>query len=281
MFNVNIITINYKPIKNIDIIHTKKVQMNKDNIAGALLMAKQIAEPDQIVFLTQDGRKIVRANQRGPYTAMFGTNLIKWGSLDFIAGAIQICLLMGITPREVITDSTVKIEFNDYIGKMTLPNTYGYVDGTVMETEKLKANMDYKLFLEIDRILRECFPEAHVPGVAVPCDVYLHARDPVYENVTAMVMISKVLPKYLEEHKGSIFIFNVCTDIKNRGQGISKTLMVSALNNLIATGHKTFLLEVKPDNTIAYNLYYSLGFIMIGSVQHLHVTSHLLKLDIP
>jgi len=60
-------------------------------------------------------------------------------------------------------------------------------------------------------------------------------------------------------------ILNICIDLKLRGQGIGRRLLLELLSIASARDADTVFLEVRPSNVQALALYFSEGFNEIGS----------------
>jgi len=72
------------------------------------------------------------------------------------------------------------------------------------------------------------------------------------------------------------YIFNVATHPDFRGRGLARKLVNTALDHVRARNGKRVLLDVRADNTAAYNLYTSVGFLHLETSTTLKGTlSHL------
>ena len=63
---------------------------------------------------------------------------------------------------------------------------------------------------------------------------------------------------------GEAHLLTVVVDPKNRGKGLGKMLVTHLLNIASAHGAETVLLEVRPTNHVAIQLYQNLGFNEVG-----------------
>jgi len=63
---------------------------------------------------------------------------------------------------------------------------------------------------------------------------------------------------------GEAHILNVCISDEYRGRGFARKVLVYLLDRARASGMYEAFLEVRPSNTAAANLYYSMGFEQVG-----------------
>jgi RimJ/RimL family protein N-acetyltransferase len=137
--------------------------------------------------------------------------------------------------------------------------------------------------------LYQCFPE-YSPSIVIPSILYILTTDESRSNIIASCNASKYSPPSIgslnisPELKNRIsrayYISSVCASTNYRGQGLSKSVMILMLNDLISKGITSFILEVLPDNKIAYTLYQSLGFRKIASTNDNTNTYDLLFLSV-
>ena len=86
---------------------------------------------------------------------------------------------------------------------------------------------------------------------------YLIARDVDRDNLIVAYAGCWVLAN--EGH-----ITNVAVDPDYQGQGLGRRLMNELTSRVKALGVDSMTLEVRPSNTVAFNLYTSLGFRSVG-----------------
>lgn len=86
---------------------------------------------------------------------------------------------------------------------------------------------------------------------------YLIARDVDRDNLIVAYAGCWVLAN--EGH-----ITNVAVDPDYQGQGLGRRLMNELTSRVKALGVDSMTLEVRPSNTVAINLYTSLGFLSVG-----------------
>lgn len=72
---------------------------------------------------------------------------------------------------------------------------------------------------------------------------------------------------------GEAHILNVCVDKSCRGQGLGRKTVLHLLKVAKAGDVQTMFLEVRPSNTIAIDLYESIGFIEVGSRKDYYPTT--------
>ncbi|HUS94481.1 MAG TPA: GNAT family N-acetyltransferase [Patescibacteria group bacterium] len=80
---------------------------------------------------------------------------------------------------------------------------------------------------------------------------------------------------------GRFLIANVAVHPDYQRRGVARSLMQEATNYIVQNrGHK-ILLQVERDNLPAINLYHSLGFVAIGTMNHWYVAPSRLKIETP
>jgi predicted GNAT family N-acyltransferase len=275
------IIVQYRPLVMNQTIHTRYFSANPEQLSGVLVMAYTLAYPNSVNITRRDGTPI-DLNQtpktlywghypeRSNYTAKFLNKPVSFNSLDFIQGAIQVCLLFAFDPSSTITElkyqyTPTQLNFGRYFASISLSNPTDYPDGIPIEFDFLTDILGESRIESMSRNLRECFPDSE-QGTIVPSELYFVTTDPEHNEVIALAEITSYLPEEIEQYVGAWYIFNVCTSNSVRGQGLSKSIMVAMLNNLYRQGVTQFILEVLPSNTVAYNLYTSLGFRKVDSV---------------
>ncbi len=63
---------------------------------------------------------------------------------------------------------------------------------------------------------------------------------------------------------GEAHVLNICVRDEYRGRGFARKVLVHLLDRARAAGMYEAFLEVRPSNTAAANLYYSMGFEQVG-----------------
>lgn len=275
------IRIQYRPLIMNTTVHTRSYSVNSEQLNGILSMAYTIGHPASINIYRQDGTPI-RLDQvplapywgyrpdRFKYTAKFISNPVSFNSIEFIQGAMQVCLLFGFNPATIIIDikqrdQPADVDFGRYFGALTLPNTTGYLDGIAVELDFLADTLSEIQIQSMFQTLQQCFSDSE-PGTIVPSDLYVITADSDYNQFVALAEITSHLPDEVRQYDGAWYIFNVCSSPKVRGQGFAKSIMIMMLNDMYRKGVRQFILEVLPTNTTAYKLYTSLGFHKVGLV---------------
>lgn len=64
---------------------------------------------------------------------------------------------------------------------------------------------------------------------------------------------------------GEAHVLNICIGQSLRGYGIGRKLMLYLIERARSVGMEDVFLEVRPSNTVAINLYESLGFMRVGA----------------
>lgn len=277
------ITIEYKPITGSNLIHTRKIIVNIDELFGIIIMADALSSPDRILIKLQNGNivDITQSNTsiyfgNNPnifeHTAKFMNYDVSFDGLGLIQGAIQVCLMLGVDPSSVITKFKKKgiqnkIKFGRYIGMVSIPNFTEYNDGAAILLSDANVILPHTLVESLSKSVEDCFPE-YPAGIIVPSKLYVITTDENRSNVIASCTATLNGPASIGRYKAvGPYIFSVCTNNEYRGQGLSKTIMISMLNDLISQGYRKFTLEVLPSNTVAYSLYQSLGFKKVATTK--------------
>ena len=288
------IIIEYKPILNTDIINTRNLTTTLDQLYGIIITSYSITSNDRIKIKLSNN-DIVDINQANnlpyfgyypdtyEYTAKIMNYDVSFNGLELIQGSIQLCLILGIDPSSIITNfknkgMITKLSFGRYLGMVTIHNLTEYNNGIVIDLDDVKDILPPILFASLSKSLKNCFPEYPVIGVPVPCDVYIISDNEDRDNVIATAAITLFGPESIGKYKDiGAYIFNVCANSEYRGQGLSKCVMISMLNDYISKGYHHFTLEVLPDNKVAYSLYLSLGFKKVDTTtDNIHVYDLLL-----
>ena len=274
-----IITLHYKPLIMGDNINICKKIVSSDELAGIMIMTYIINK--KIVIITENGGSIdmedisnlsqIRNVRNYSYNAIFNDKLVGFDSLEFINGAKIISLLLGINPNTIITSikfngNIIDLIFDRYIYKLEILNFTTSPDGISLNITQLRrVHIDF--IKNLYECLCNCFLETKDFGIIIPANLYFISTKSSQHDIISMVITCKNLPSHLIKYNQlhPHYIFDVCTSINYRKQGLCKSLMIGALNDLISKGIKSFILEVKETNTSAYSLYSSLGFIKIDS----------------
>ena len=296
------VTITYIPLIKGTIKHTRMLLLSLDEIFGFMIAASVLSSPDRISIQLANGSvaditqvhtlPFITGLPAGlpvyEYTATIGTQNIMSYSLELIDGAIQLCVLLGVDPGSIITnikhrDEYVEIDYGKYYGSLSLPNFTEYPDGSSVPLDLLKYILPESLVNSLTNSLQECFPGVNA-GIMLPSEVYMICSDKERSNIVASGAATLNIPDSLNEYKmmNPYYIYNVCSIIQVRGQGLAKSIMITMLNDLMSDkkGYNKFLLEVDQTNTVAYNLYISLGFHKLTSIGEDGKTYDLLLLDL-
>lgn len=290
------VTVEYRPLNKGNIIHTRKLQLTREQLFGLMIAAKALLSSDRIIIKLQDGgiADISKINdlpyisgdpKSFTYTGEIGHIKVMFNGIELIQGALQLCILLGMDPTVIITDIkyqgiSTKLGYNYHYSVLSIPNFTNYPNGHVIHLDKLKKIISSKLIDTISLSLKECFPESQ-PAMIIPSEFYMMTSDEDHQNIIASVASSLYLPNSVSKYKylNAYYIYNVCANIKYRGQGLTKSIMITMLNGIISKGHDRFLLEVAPNNTVAYTLYTSLGFKKIDTVIENNKQYDILYLD--
>lgn len=274
-----IVTIRYKPLIKGDVFHSRKFRLSVRQLYGTLIMAYALYRNnvDVIAIIFDDGEEVdITTILELPYfnyiyefAAEFNNITISFDDKEIIQGAVQLCVLFGIDPSVVITNVRYNnrpfgVNFRRYYSVISLANTSKYPDGTIVEFDEVRSDNKDTL-TSLENMLNMCFEGMNV-GVALPGDAYIITSDPERKHVIATCYINAHLPPSYTQYENAYFISNVCTSNDVRGYGLSKSIIVSMLNEKISEGINTFVLGVDPDNDIAYRLYTELGFVKIESI---------------
>lgn len=293
------ILISYEPIVSVHIIHKKSFDVTFEELIGIILTSSQISSPDKITIQRQNGDivdiigaqqlpyvinpKITRLHSPGTldnehydYICSLGTLNVQFNTLEFIRGVASLCKLLGINPSGLITNprykgQNIKLKFEHYIGKITLAG-----EEQIISISKVKPLIGVQ-YESLVKSLDECFHYGENTGVWIPSVIYIDTTDEQYVNIIATATATtnlSVLPEKYRNIEKTRYISSVCAGNAYRGQGITKSVMISLLNDLIREGVTSFLLEVEPDNIPAYKLYSGLGFVKIDDTfdfKHYHL----------
>ncbi len=260
------ITITYQPILNSSVRSTRYYEVTEEMLIGLSLIATLLIAHDRIQIQKDNGdiidlSRIFEVTKTiYPNSIKFGNQILTYHSLDFLAGALEMCNILGVDPSNLIIG--ISIVYDHYYRKLSIPNT----SDMVIDLKTIILN--YPTKKSLDQMLTECFPISVGNGVIVPCTMYLDCIDPDGSDLRAVVMATSNLPEHLKNFTNSWYLFNVCARSIFRGKGITKSLLICALNDLIQSGVTSFILEVLPTNTSAYKLYTGLGFIKIAESVH-------------
>lgn len=275
-----IVTIRYKPLIKGNSFHSRQFRLTVRQLYGTMIMAYSLYNPDinaRISIILDDTNQIdinsvldlPYFNYTYEYSAQFNNITISFDNREIIQGAVQICVLFGIDPSTVITNvqhnnQPTGINFGRYYIMVPFTNTSPYPDGTIVEFDDVRLQ-NTELVNSLENMLNSCFENENV-GVSLPGDVYAITIDPTRTNVIATCYATPYAPPSYAQYDGAHFISNVCTSSDVRGYGLSKSILVSMLNDKISEGINRFVLGVDPDNTIAYRLYTELGFEKVETI---------------
>lgn len=264
-----VITIKYIPLLKGNKIHTKQVQVTQHELEGINLMVILLKDNYDITVTFSDGTHSDYIPTFGDYMATVLGVPVSFSSLDLINGIVQICLLLGLPPSGIIhdilhEDTPIEIDFGYYFGSISLSNQSGLPDGSVLDTEYVRNITVPEIIDSAIMRWQECFPGVN-SGIMLPSELYFISTNSTYANIAAVCVAAPNIPDELGTHINTYYISNVCSGNDYRGKGLSKSVLVCMINNLINKGIDKFLLEVLPTNTVAYNLYTSLGFRKIPS----------------
>ena len=260
-----IVVIQYTPLIKGGIIHTRELNITESQLQGIISLADSIGRDISLVKYPYTIPEIV-GNR---FTAKFNGNDISFDEFEVLQGAVQSCILFGVDPSTIITDiyydgTSYPVKFEQYFGIISIPNSLGYTNGVVVGKNEIGQIIDPALSDSMFNVLNRCFPGVD-PGVFIPSDAYFIATNSERTDVLTLCFINTDLPEDLIKYGPSHYITSVCSDPTVRGQGLSKSLLICALNNAINNGGNRFILEVLPTNVVAYNLYTSLGFLKVGT----------------
>ena len=307
-----LITIVYKPIKNTQLVNKKIFNAEFEELIGMILITSQTISPNNISIQRQNGdivdvtnvRDLTRSLYNYDYECLLGDLYVKFETLEFIRGVLLICSLFGLNASGLITQIFYKnkeflLNFDRYIGK--IPFIYPekkqiislrnqeevYLENEQLPIYMLKERIKDQ-YVSLIKILNECFNHGEYTTMLIPSILYVIANDSKYKNIISTICITtnfSFLPrKYHDLNKNEpyakyYYILNVCSGIMHRNKGITKSLLIGSINELIKEGAKSFLLEVDPNNKNAYELYSKLGFIKIDETFDI-IPYHLLNLKV-
>lgn len=270
-----IITVDYIPLNRGNFQSTKQFNVTIEELYGFAIMAKYI--PNKISIILSDNNTIdipKISSLSGNYSCELKGNKVLFNNLEFIRGAITLCLLFGLDPSTHITDISYQgnlfpVDFERYISQLYIPNfTKRRNDGDVIDLQKLKMVLSSELMNSLSRNMSECFPSVNT-GFIVPSDVYLMTSDSTNSNIIALTMITSFLPNSLIKYRDrGQYIYSVCSANEYRGQGLAKSIMIAMINDYLNRNIKSFFLEVLTSNLIAYNLYTSIGFVKVDTTDN-------------
>lgn len=302
------IIITYIPIISLNISHQKKLTVTIDQLIGMMIIAAAITTPQYITIKLSNGT-IADITQiavlpyfgykpfQYSYTAKFGPYDVSFNNIDPVTGALQICLLFGVHPSNIITNikhkgQPIKINFSRYFSllsiprfsqwkipvgapKELLPNFTDYPDRSVIDIHSLNKIINKNLVDSLSRSLSECFPGPPI-GIIIPSELYFISTDEAQSNIIASASASFYSPPGIQQLQldhitmtkinTAYYISNVCARTQYRGQGLAKSVLISMINDISQKGYRTFTLEVDVTNTIAYTLYTSIGFQKVASI---------------
>jgi hypothetical protein len=158
------------------------------------------------------------------------------------------------------------LQSNFYLGEVNITQP-GY---SMLPISFLQHILPESTYTTLVQNFEECFHLQDRIYTYVPSMVSLVAADVDYKQVMATSSITTYLqhlPSMYRDLKAG-YIFNVCAGQKYRGQGYTKSILISQINKFIRSGITAFLLEVDPTNISAYKLYQSLGFYKIDSIEN-------------
>lgn len=207
--------------------------------------------------------------------------LVQFPNFDFLAGAIFMCKLFGLNWLDFILEvhrgeEPYIINTDFYLGKIRL------LGHGISELKLLYQQMMYETMDSLSKSLYECFDKTEI-GVILPSNIVVAASDTNYHNIisSAAVTTSLIVLPIKYRIPRSHYIFNVCTKSDHRGKGLSKSVLIALINNILSMGFSTIIyLEVDPLNLSAYNLYISLGFVKIDETISYGKRFHLLQMRI-
>lgn len=276
-----LVTVEYKPILGVEMLHTKKVKASAETIVGMAVVASQLIDLDRFAIRKSNSTLIdipaclelpyvVHAGQPVtlPYTAKFLGTKVQFISQDFIAGAILVCQLLGIGWNSIITNIIgLVVTPNFYLGEVEVEQ---FVDESSVHIRYLQYFLTEASIDSAIQRLDECFHVQDNLAIYLPAKLTFSSADPEFTTITALSMATPYLDHLPIDyrHYPAWYLFNVCAGNKYRGQGYTKSVLIAQINGLIATGITDFFLEVDPDNTPAWKLYQSLGFYKIDSVEN-------------
>lgn len=253
--------ITYQPITGVSTTITRHYEIDELTLSGMIITALHLIGPQRVVF-ERDNKEIIdlQAVSTMDFTNFYQTS-------EFLHGIREMSFLLGVDPATLITET-----FDYKLQKIILPNNTWYPNGSTVNIDEL--NFERKN--DMIPLLNNCFPDAFGIGIVVPSTIYLYLHN---DHVTALTMATDAMPDYLYYPK-SWYLFNVCTDIREQGRGIAKCLLICTINDLIAQGVRSFILEVDVTNIRAYRLYLSLGFVKISSSYHYDKDHDVLQITI-
>jgi hypothetical protein len=244
-----------------------------------MIMAGAVINPENIIITLSNG-DIADITQI--YTLPYLTHIYKYtyklggldvssDTLELIQGATLLCVLFGFDPSSLATNikyngHPINYDFGKYFGQLSIYNFTQYPDGSTIHIDYTKKILQSTLVDSMKKSFGECFPETTI-GIIVPSEIYMMSSTANRNDSIALAFISPTTPDSINVHKNleAYYIYNVCSNIDYRGQGLAKSIMITMLNNLYSQGQTRFILEVLNTNTVAYNLYTGLGFRKISS----------------
>lgn len=259
------------------IVNEITLDLSLEELAGMMIMCDVLATI--MLFdngsINKDAVTHLHFHSRYEYTALLGISeeegpevssvKVSFVSMDFLKGAAQVCMMLGIDPSSKI--SHVKyhgisaiIDYKMYFGKLEVSS---FSDKAGLARYKIDP-----VFVDtLLKILSECFPDINEVGANVPIGIYHITPDK--SNVISCAFATSHLPSpslTAYTHLNAWYVFNVCTDSRYRGRGLAKSVIIYMVNQLRKQGVKSLLLEVLPDNEAAYSIYRSLGFARLDTI---------------
>lgn len=287
------ITITYKPIMYSETNNLQSFIVTPEKLLGMILMAGQLSSPERISIKKSNGDIIdtvasltlpnVITDLPDPqynYTVFLNQLKVQFQDLDFIRGAVAICILLGVNPATTITQIKNKgqisnFKFDYYLGNISVPG-----EGYSIPLDELLFITNPGTVESLSKSLYDCF---HVQaGIIAPSNLYIITQDANYIDIVASAAVTSVAARVPAYYRipGMQYIYNVCVGSEYRGQGLGKSILIALINGLINEGASAFTLEVDPDNLPAYKLYTSLGFFKIDETHEQDKTYDLLYLSV-
>lgn len=286
------IIIEYAPLSN-NIVHIRRMHVFKEELYGIAVVAYifrksiNITLSNKTLNLSQINDFLGNNDQQYDYSAIIGLYTAKFKDIEFLKGIVSICVLFGVDPLSIIKDVkyrsfNIKVDPKRYFGKISIPNFTNYEDGSIIDMSIVKDIMSKEIFNSLSQSLYDGFPESKSIGIFVPSELFTITTDESHTDVIASCLVTKFFPESLSQYRylNAYYISNVCVRSEYKGQGLAKSVIVAMINDLCQRKIFKFILEVSPDNDVAYNLYTSLGFVKFASTKDDHYIYHVLFLDL-